>query len=214
MRACAAARSRCATPEDTPGQLHHHRAHQRHRDPEEPPGRRVGGEAAATLCIIYDMSYLEMTINIDELDINQINVGQPVTVTADSVNGTFDGVVTRVSMVGTTQGRHHHLSRHRPGGMSTATCAPGMNVNAGQSWWSRPPASSRCPTPPWSRGDIVLVTTESPSAANALADTPAPEGYVYVQVETGVSDPELHRDRQRPAGRGHHRLCLQQHLQL
>ena len=38
------------------------------------------------------------------------------------------------------------------------------------------------------RGDVVLVTTASPSAANAIADMPAPEGYVYVQVETGVSD--------------------------
>ena len=38
-----------------------------------------------------------------------------------------------------------------------------------------------------SRGDVVLVTAGSPSAANAL-DREAPEGYVYVQVETGVSD--------------------------
>ena len=153
-----------------------------------------------------------MTINIDELDINQINVGQPVTVTADSVNGTFDGVVTRVSMVGTTQG-----------GTTTypvtvqvdeyGDLRPGMNVNA-DIVVEQASSVIAVPNAAVERGDIVLVTTESPSAANALADTPAPEGYVYVQVETGVSDPELHRDRQRPAGRGHHRLCLQQHLQL
>ena len=38
-----------------------------------------------------------------------------------------------------------------------------------------------------SRGDMVLVTANSPSAVNAL-DQEAPEGYVYVPVETGVSD--------------------------
>ena len=37
------------------------------------------------------------------------------------------------------------------------------------------------------RGGYVLVTEDSPSAANA-AEMTAPDGYVYVQVETGVSD--------------------------
>ncbi|MEI3330134.1 MAG: hypothetical protein V8R27_00300 [Oscillospiraceae bacterium] len=37
------------------------------------------------------------------------------------------------------------------------------------------------------RGDTVLVTSDSPSAANAL-EQEAPEGYAYVQVTTGVSD--------------------------
>ena len=37
------------------------------------------------------------------------------------------------------------------------------------------------------RGDTVLITAGSPSAVNAL-DQEAPEGYVYVEVETGVSD--------------------------
>ena len=37
------------------------------------------------------------------------------------------------------------------------------------------------------RGNTVLITSDSPSAVNAL-DQEAPDGYVYVQVETGVSD--------------------------
>ena len=37
------------------------------------------------------------------------------------------------------------------------------------------------------RGDTVLITSDSPSAVNAL-EQEAPEGYVYVQVTTGVSD--------------------------
>ena len=38
------------------------------------------------------------------------------------------------------------------------------------------------------RGGYVLVTEDSPSAANAVEGMTAPEGYVYVAVETGVSD--------------------------
>ena len=38
------------------------------------------------------------------------------------------------------------------------------------------------------RGNYVLVTKDSPSAANADDSMTAPDGYVYVKVETGVSD--------------------------
>ena len=37
------------------------------------------------------------------------------------------------------------------------------------------------------RGNTVLITADSPSAVNAL-DQEAPEGYVYVEVEVGISD--------------------------
>lgn len=39
-----------------------------------------------------------------------------------------------------------------------------------------------------SRGDVVLVTEDSPSAVNAVEEREAPDGYVYVPVTTGVSD--------------------------
>ena len=38
------------------------------------------------------------------------------------------------------------------------------------------------------RGNVVLITADSPSAVNAVEDMTAPEGYVYVQVATGLSD--------------------------
>ena len=143
-------------------------------------------ESGKDMCIIYDMSYLEMTINIDELDINQITVGQDVTVTADSVDGSFQGVVTRVSMVGATTG-----------GTTTypvtvqvdeyGELRPGMNVNA-EIVVEQASDAIAVPNAAIERGDVVLVTTESPSAANAVTDMVAPAGYVYVQVVTGVSD--------------------------
>ena len=143
-------------------------------------------ESGKDMCIIYDMAYLEMTINVDELDINQISVGQDVSVTADSVDGVFNGKITRVSMVGKTDG-----------GTTTypvtvqveeyGALRPGMNVNA-EIVVEQATDSIAVPNAAVERGDVVLVTTESPSAANAIADMTAPDGYVYVQVETGVSD--------------------------
>ena len=60
-------------------------------------------DSNAELCTIYDLSYLKMTMNIDELDISKVKVGQEVTVTADAVQGqTFKGKVTKINMAGTT----------------------------------------------------------------------------------------------------------------
>ena len=139
-----------------------------------------------TLCTIYDLSCLEMTMNIDELDISDVAVGQTVQITADAVEDkTYTGVVTKVSVAGTTSG-----------GITTYPVTvridetdgllPGMNVEA-----EIVIAESRdvlaIPSAAVNRGGTVLITSDSPSAVNAL-DQEAPEGYVYVQVETGVSD--------------------------
>ena len=62
-------------------------------------------ESGKTLCTIYDLSYLEMTLNIDELDISLVEVGQKVQITADAVEGkSYEGVITKVSVAGTTTG--------------------------------------------------------------------------------------------------------------
>ena len=129
-------------------------------------GDTVGTSTATadTMCVIYDMSYLEMTLNVDELDILNIKEGQKATITADAVSGqTFEGVVTSISKAGTTTG-----------GTTTypvtiridemGDLLPGMNATA------------------------EIVTKDSPSAANADDSMTAPDGYVYVKVETGVSD--------------------------
>ena len=123
---------------------------------------------------------------IDELDISSVEVGQEVRITADAVEGTtYTGVVTEVSVAGTTSG-----------GITTYPVTvridetdgllPGMNVDAEIVVSSADDVLS-IPSAAVSRGDMVLVTADSPSAANAL-DEEAPEGYVYVPVETGVSD--------------------------
>ena len=149
-------------------------------------GDNIEGGSSGTLCTIYDLSYLEMTMSIDELDISSVEVGQEVRITADAVEGTtYTGVVTEVSVAGTTSG-----------GITTYPVTvridetdgllPGMNVDA-EIVVSSADDVLAIPSAAVSRGDMVLVTADSPSAANAL-DEEAPEGYVYVPVETGVSD--------------------------
>ena len=146
----------------------------------------TGSNSNNTLCIIYDLTYLEMTLNIDELDIDNVEVGQTVNVTSDAKEGqTFTGVVTKVSVVGTTSGgtTTYPVTVRID---DTEGLRPGMNVDA-EIVLSSADGVLAIPSMAVNRSDTVLITSDSPSAVNAL-EQEAPEGYVYVQVTTGVSD--------------------------
>ena len=66
-------------------------------------GDKVDGASSGTLAVIYDLSYLELEMAVDELDIGKVEVGQEVRITADALEGeTFTGVVDKVSINGTT----------------------------------------------------------------------------------------------------------------
>ena len=146
----------------------------------------TGSNSNNTLCTIYDLTYLQMTLNIDELDIDNVEVGQVVNITSDAKEGqTFTGVVTKVSVVGTTSsGTTTYPVTVRID--ETDGLRPGMNVHA-EIVLSSADDVLAIPSLAVNRGDTVLITSDSPSAVNAL-EQEAPEGYVYVQVTTGVSD--------------------------
>lgn len=138
------------------------------------------------LCIIYDLSYLEMTINVDELNIKLLSVGQEVQVTADAVSdNVYKGTVTRVSVAGSTSGgtTSYPVTVRID---DTDGLLPGMNANA-EIMIEQAENALVVPNAAIVRGSYVLVTTDSPSAANPAADMVAPDGYVYVEVKTGVS---------------------------
>ena len=140
-----------------------------------------------TLCIVYDLSYLEMTINVDELQISSISVGQQVQITADAVQDkTYVGTVTRVSMKGTSNGgtTTYPVTIRID---DTDGLRPGMNANA-EIVVAEANNALAVPNAAVVRGSYVLVTKDSPSAANADTAMEAPEGFVYVPVKTGVSD--------------------------
>ena len=144
-------------------------------------------KAGDTLCIVYDLSYLEMSINVDELQISSISVGQKVQITADAVpDKTYVGTVTRVSMKGTSNGgtTTYPVTIRID---DTEGLRPGMNANA-EIVVAEAKNALVVPNAAVVRGSYVLVTKDSPSAANADTTMEAPEGFVYVPVKTGVSD--------------------------
>ena len=144
-------------------------------------------KAGDTLCIVYDLSYLEMNINVDELQISSISVGQKVQITADAVpDKTYVGIVTRVSMKGASNGgtTTYPVSIRID---DTDGLRPGMNANA-EIVVAKANNALVVPNAAVVRGSYVLVTKDSPSAANADTAMEAPEGFVYVPVKTGVSD--------------------------
>ena len=143
--------------------------------------------SGSTLCVIYDLSYLEMVINVDELQIGALSVGQKVQITADAVaDKTYVGTVTRVSMKGSSSGgtTTYPITIRID---DTDGLRPGMNANA-EIVVAEANNALVVPNAAVIRGGYVLVSKKSPSAANAVEDMDAPEGYVYVKVETGVCD--------------------------
>lgn len=112
--------------------------------------------AAGPLAVVYDLSYLKMDMNVDELDISKVKVGQKVEITADALIGqSFSGTVDKVSINGTTAN-----------GVTTypvtitireyGSLLPGMNVSA--KILGETVKDALCiPLDAVSRGNVVLV---------------------------------------------------------
>ncbi len=139
-------------------------------------------ENGATLCMIYDLSYLTVTLAVDELDIMSVSVGQRATVTADAVVGkVFEGTVTRVGVNGTTSGgvTTYPVDVRID---STSGLLPGMNVDIVIVVKEVTGALS-IPSDALARGNRVLRKT-----ADGTTGAGAPDGYEYVNVEIGMAD--------------------------
>ena len=145
-------------------------------------------EANQVLCSIYDLSYLTMTLSVDELDISDIAVGQTVTITADAVEDrTYTGTVTKVSVAGTSSGSAttYPLTIRID---DTDGLLPGMSVDATIELAAAQDVLA-IPSAALNRGNTVLVTADSPSAAGGTlveATTEDGEDYYSVEVTTGV----------------------------
>ncbi len=154
-------------------------------------GDKLDNSAAASttssnaMAVIYDMSSLKFDLNVDELDINKMKVGQEVVITADALEGKeYKGTVTKVSVNGTTTN-----------GVTTYPVTveitefddallPGMNVDV-SIVVSNSQHVLMVPITAVNRGDTVYVKGEKESE-----DDSAPEGYKTVKVTTGVSNDE------------------------
>ncbi|MDD5938981.1 MAG: HlyD family efflux transporter periplasmic adaptor subunit [Clostridiales bacterium] len=96
----------------------------------------VSSGAAAYMAVIYDMSRLTFDLNVDELDVVKLKVGQKVLFTADALDGqSFTGIVEKININGTTvNGRTTYPVTVSVDGdgltLAGSGLYPGMNVSA------------------------------------------------------------------------------------
>lgn len=139
-------------------------------------------ETGKTLCTIFDLSSLTMTLNIDELDIMSVAVGQKAQITADAVPGqVYEGTITEVGINGTTSGgvTTYPVKVQID---ETEGLLPGMNVDV-SIVISQELNVLTVPADAVQTGSRVLVKTADGSTGEG-----APAGYEYVRVEIGASD--------------------------
>ena len=139
-------------------------------------------ESGRPLCIIYDLSYLSFVMHVDELDINQVSVGQKAVITADAVpDKEYEGTITKVGINGTSSGgvTTYPVTVRID---KTEGLLPGMNVDVYIAVAKKDNAVA-VPADAVERGNRVLVKTRDGSTGEG-----APTGYAYVDVVTGISD--------------------------
>ena len=117
-------------------------------------------ESGKVLCTIFDLSYLSMTLNIDELDITSVSAGQSVDITVEALPGSvYKGVVTKVSINGSTAGgvTSYPVTIRID---DTDGLLPGMNVQASIVVHSLKNVVA-IPVGALSRGNMVLVKSDA-----------------------------------------------------
>ena len=138
---------------------------------------------ASEMAVIYDMRQLEFVMNVDELDIGLMQVGQPVRVVADALQGQeFTGYVSKISIKGNSNN-----------GVTTypitvtledfGALLPGMNINA-EVVLQQAENVLVVPMNAISRGSMLLVA-DSEGTAGQPSDLP---GYSWREVELGMND--------------------------
>ncbi|MBE6571471.1 MAG: HlyD family efflux transporter periplasmic adaptor subunit [Ruminococcaceae bacterium] len=141
--------------------------------------------STTNLAIIYDMSKLTFDMNIDELDLSLIKVGQKVNITSDSLdNMVFEGVITKKSIVGSSTGGTtvYPVTVEVEG---NDHLLPGMNVDA-EIILSSTGEVPAVPVSAVGRGNIVEITKAQVERPVGTFDA-KPETET-VNVEIGATD--------------------------
>lgn len=133
------------------------------------------------MAIIYDMSVLKVQLDVDESDIQDVEVGQSVRISADAADGMFTGTVTKVGINGTSSN-----------GVTVypveitiedyGTLLPGMNVDCVIEISSVHDVLA-IPVSALQRGSRVYVKGDKTDENDK-----APDGFHTVKVETGATD--------------------------
>jgi len=140
-----------------------------------------GGNAATTLATIYDLSELTFEMSVDELDVQNVKVGQTVEITADAFEGKrFTGTVTNVSLASS----YSNGVTNYPVTVSldeVGELLPGMNVD-GNIILEQAEDVLVIPVDALMRGNRVYIKDDSVKEAQGNV----PAGFRAVEVETGL----------------------------
>ncbi|MDO5415693.1 MAG: HlyD family efflux transporter periplasmic adaptor subunit [Lachnospiraceae bacterium] len=137
--------------------------------------------SGTTMAVIYDLSALTFEMWIDELDIQKVQVGQTVQVTADAAEGqTFTGTVTNVSLESSASNgvTNYPVTVTME---SSDGLLPGMNVD-GVIILEQAEDTLSVPVDSLMRGNLVYVKDDTVTEA----DGAVPAGFRAVEVETGL----------------------------
>lgn len=142
-----------------------------------------GSEA---LCVIYDLSSVKLSIDVDETEIALVKQGQSVKVTADAVEGEFEGEITKVPVDGVNEN-----------GVTTYTVEvridnygsllPGMNVDA-EITVEEAQDVIAVPVNSVNRGNIVFVRDDGQKRDNDVTDMIANKDSGYEDAENNDKD--------------------------
>ena len=139
---------------------------------------------AGPMAIIYDLTNLTFEMNIDELQMSSIKVGQKVSIHTDNFpEAAFEGVVEKISLKGIT----NNSVTSYPVTVKMdeyGNLLPGMNVTA-RIILEEADNVLTVPSSALQRGDLVYVQTEgaAPEEGSGI-----PEGFQAVPVEVGLND--------------------------
>jgi len=140
--------------------------------------------AAGPMAIIYDMVYLTFQMNIDELQIRNIKVGQKVTISTEAFpEDTFDGVIDRISLKGITNNgvtSYPVIVKVKKFG----NLLPGMNIT-GKIMIEEADNVLTIPSSALQIDNTVYVKSED---AVKNDDPAIPSGFKSVKVSIGIND--------------------------
>ena len=139
---------------------------------------------AGPMAIIYDMDYLTFDMNIDELQISNIKVGQKVTISTDNFpDASFEGSIEEISLKGIT---NNGITSY-PVTIKVVkfdNLLPGMNV-LGKILIEAADNVLTIPSGALQRDNIVYIQSEGAAADPA---TGVPAGFKATTVEIGIND--------------------------
>ncbi len=139
---------------------------------------------AGPMAIIYDMSYLTFDMNIDELQISSLQVGQKVTIRTEAFpEYSFDGVIEKISLKGiTNNGVTSYPVTVKVNDYKNLM--PGMNVT-GKIVIEEADNVLTIPSTALQRDNMVYVQSEGSVSEEGSV---VPDGFKEVQVEIGIND--------------------------